>query len=81
MTVLPKVKVNNIVDSQNNRKNYFDTVIPQKFENWTKNTKDMVKYVKNKKIAKKTSQRQSDCHGCFIKTTGNIILIFLTAKF
>ena len=36
----------------NNVKNYFDTDIPNKFENWTKNPKYMGKYVKHIKIAK-----------------------------
>ena len=46
------VKVDYIKDSHNNKKNYFDTDIPKKFENWTKNTKYMEKYVKHQKIAK-----------------------------
>ena len=33
-------------------KKYFDTDIPKKFENWTKNTKDMGKYRKHIKIVK-----------------------------
>ena len=41
------VKVNNIKDPHNNGKNYFDTDIPKKFENLTKSTKDMGKYVKH----------------------------------
>ena len=40
------VKVDYIKDSHNNGKNYFDTDITKKFENWTKNTKDIGKYVK-----------------------------------
>ena len=46
------VRVDYIKDSHNNGKNYFYTDIPKKFENWTKNTKYMGKYVKHKKIAK-----------------------------
>ena len=30
--------------------------------------------------SKKPAERQSDRHGCFLKTTGNLILIFLTTK-
>ena len=50
--MMTTVKVNYIKDAHNNEKNYFDTDIPKKFENWTKNTKDMGKYVKHIKIAK-----------------------------
>ena len=46
------VKVNYIKDAHNNGKNYFDTDIPKKFENWIKINKDMGKYVKHIKIAK-----------------------------
>ena len=46
MTDIQMFKVNYILDAQNNRKNYYDTVILKKFENWTKNTKDIRKYVK-----------------------------------
>ena len=46
------VKVNYIKDAHNNGKNYFDTDIPKKFLNWTKNTKDMGKNVKHIKIVK-----------------------------
>ena len=50
--MMTMVKVNYIKDAHNNGKNYFDTDIPKKFENWTKNTKYMGKYVKHIKIAK-----------------------------
>ena len=50
--MMTTVKVDYIKDSHNNGKNYFDTDIPKKFENWTKNTKYMGKYVKHIKIAK-----------------------------
>ena len=46
------VKINYIKDAHNNGKNYFDTDIPKKFKNWTKNTKDIGIYVKYIKIAK-----------------------------
>ena len=46
MTDIQMLKVNYILDAQNNWKNYYDTVILKKFENWTKNTKDIRKYVK-----------------------------------
>ena len=45
-------RTDDIKDAYNNGENYFDTDIPKKFENWTKNTKDMGKYVKHIKIAK-----------------------------
>ena len=50
--MMTMVKVNYIKDAHNNGKNYFDTDIPKKFENWTKNTKYMGKYLKHIKIAK-----------------------------
>ena len=36
----------NILNAQNNRTNFYDTVISKKFKNRTKNTKDMGTYVK-----------------------------------
>ena len=51
MTDIPKVKVYYILDAQNNRPNFYDTVISKKFKNRTMNTKDIRKYV-NIKIAK-----------------------------
>ena len=43
------VRVNYILDSQNNGKFNFDTSILKKFENEIKTTKDIGKYFKNKK--------------------------------
>ena len=41
----------------------------------------MGKNVENIKIAKKKpAKKQSDCHCCFLKTTGNLILISPTEK-
>ena len=39
--MMTMVKVNYIKDAHNNGKNYFDTDIPKKFENWIKIDKDM----------------------------------------
>ena len=50
--MMTTVKVDYIKDSHNNRKNYFDTDMQKKFENGTKNTKYMGKYVKHIRIAK-----------------------------
>ena len=50
--MLTTVKVNYILYAHNNGKKYYYTVIAKKFENRTKNTKDMEKYVKHIKIAK-----------------------------
>ena len=45
------VRVNYILDAQNNGKFNFDTSILKKFENEIKTTKDIGKYFKNKKTA------------------------------
>ena len=51
--MMTTVKEDYIKDSHNkNGKNYFDNDIPKKFENRTKNTKYVGKYVKHIKIAK-----------------------------
>ena len=50
--IMMTAKVNYIKDAHNNGKNYFDTDIQKSFTNWTKNTKDMGKYVKHIRIAK-----------------------------
>ena len=55
MTNRLTVKVNYVLDAQNNGKFNFDIIIVKKFANRTKNTKDLGKYVKNRKIAKKTA--------------------------
>ena len=73
------VKVNYIKDAHNNEKNYFDTDIPKKLESWTKNTKDMGKYEKQIKIAKNLLKVSLN-YVCFLKTTGNLILISITEK-
>ena len=49
VTVRPTYQLNYILE------NYFDTVIPKKFENQTKNTKDIGKYVKIAKNLQKDS--------------------------
>ncbi len=46
MTDIPTVNINYILDAQNNRKIFYDTIISKKFKNRTKNTKDIRKYVK-----------------------------------
>ena len=58
-------------------KEYSYTVIAKKFENRTKNTKDMGKYVKHIKIAKKGSLTAIVS---FLKVPGNLILISITEK-
>ena len=52
MTNRLTVKVNYILDAQNNRKFNFDIFNYKNFKNRTINTKDMRKNVKNIKIAK-----------------------------
>ena len=44
--MMTMVKVNYKNDAHNNVKNYFDTDIPKKFENWSKNTENSQKPAK-----------------------------------
>ena len=63
MTVRPTVKVNYILDAQNNGK--IILILPSKeFEKWTNKTKDKGKYENSHK--KKPAKKQSDRHRCFI---------------
>ncbi len=70
------VKVNYILDAQNNRKNYFETDIPIFFENLTK------KHQRYGEIIKKYENSQKPAKSwMFMKMIENLILIFLTTKF
>ena len=66
------VKVNYIKDAHNNEKNYFDTDIPKKFENWIKKQRygEICKTYKN--------SQNPGRHGWFLKTKENLIFISLT---
>ena len=65
--------------AHNNGKNYFDTDIPKKsFEIGPKTPKIYREMCKTYKNSKKPAKRQFDRHGCFLKTTGNLICISLT---
>ena len=79
--MMTTVKLNNILYAHNNGKKYFDTVIAKKFENRTKNTKDMGKYVKHIKIAKNLLKGSLTAIVSFLKTPGNLILISITKFF
>ena len=66
--MMKTVKVNCILDAHNNGKKYLKTVIAKKFKNWTKNTKDMGKYVKYIKIAKNLLKGSLTAIVSFLKT-------------
>ena len=74
------VKVNYIKDAHNNEKNYFDTDIPKKVLKLDQKHQRYGEICKTYKNSQKPAERQSDRHVCFLKTTGNLILISITEK-